>query len=368
VTSQALSSKSDMKIVSLSLDNGPGGIAVSIVTYAEACKLAGIEHSLIIANGSPAIDKITQNQDGAVFAIPKLRLRAHLSTGFLGAPGLARILDEADVILLHNARLIRLMGRHKKKSVIVNHTGKLRFLDEAADIIFISQSAKNRYLDQNPSANPSANPSPQAGTATLPIIPHAFSHIGEPSPPRQTSKPIKFIAAGRMVAKKGFADLLEAAIELGPRADEFSLHIYGDGPEYKALSDRLQMSGATHIHLPGWTDQLADKLAASDVFCLPSLVEAFGLVLGEAMLHGLPSIAAKTDGSLQIFGEAAPEKNGALLYTAGDRATLKRHMESFLDRPQTATELGVLARMTVEENFSVDRLADNFRKLVARFK
>ncbi|MDB2668318.1 hypothetical protein N9Y74_00365 [Alphaproteobacteria bacterium] len=75
--------------MSLSFDNGYGGIAKSLVTYAQACKLAGIDHSLITANGSPAIDTITQNQDGAVFSINKNLLRAHLYTGFV--PGIPSI-------------------------------------------------------------------------------------------------------------------------------------------------------------------------------------------------------------------------------------------------------------------------------------
>ena len=355
MTDPTLSAKSEKKIVSLSFDNGYGGIAKSLVTYAQACKLAGIDHSLITANGSPAIDTITQNQDGAVFSINKNLLRAHLYTGFLGAPALGRVLQEADVILLHNAKLIRFMGRYKKKSVIVNHTGKLRFLDAAAGIIFISQRAKTRYLEQNPST-----------TAIMPVIPHAFTQSVEPSPPREVSRPIKFIAAGRMVVKKGFADLLEAAIELSARRDEFTLEIYGDGPEYAALSQRLQKAGTTNIFLPGWTEQLSDKFAASDVFCLPSKQEAFGLVLGEAMIHGLPTIASKTDGTSQIFSFETPEQNGGLLYEAGDRVALKAHMETFLDTPQKARELGLLARTTIVDSFNINILAENFRQLVGR--
>jgi len=345
--------KNKPKIVSLSIDDGPGGIANSLVTYAQACELAGIRHSLVTAAGSPATSEIIEKQLGHVFSLNKHLLKAHISSGFIANREIRKLINEADLILLHNAKLIRQMRRHKRKSWIINHSGKFRFLEKAAGVIFISERAKCRFLKNSRQPNPKVT-----------VIPHAFPLASSPPLKRDIILPVRFIAAGRMVPKKGFSNLIEAAVRLGNRSDDFTLTIYGEGPEYTSLQSMIEAAKSDNIFLPGWTQKLDEKLKEADVFCLPSHKEPFGLVLGEAMGESLPIIAAKTDGSSQIFGFERPEERGALLYDAGDVAALAKYMEKALDMPEHFSELGQLARKTIEENFSLKKLAENLQQLI----
>ena len=106
------------KIVSLSIDAGAGGIASSLVTYAQACALAGIQHSLITASGSPAASEIADMRLGHVSALNKHLLKLHIASGFIANRKVRKLIEEADLVLLHNAKLIRRMKRHRQKSWI----------------------------------------------------------------------------------------------------------------------------------------------------------------------------------------------------------------------------------------------------------
>lgn len=283
--------------------------------------------------------------------------KAHMATGFIANADLRREVEEADIILLHNAKLIKLLKKHARKSWIVNHSGKLRHLEKAAGVIFISEQAKQRFLK--------TGAKPDVATH---VIPHAFHLTPTPHSKPRITKPIKFIAAGRMVKKKGFSDLIDAAIKLRARAEAFSVTIYGHGPEYEPLKAQIEAAEMTNIHLPGWTRELPAQLEDADMFCLPSHKEPFGLVLGEAMAKSLPVIAAKTDGSLQIFGDEMPHERGGFLYEARDIDALSRHMEYALDNPDALRALGHAARGRIESDFSLDKLAANLRRLLMPLK
>lgn len=107
-------------------------------------------------------------------------------------------------------------------------------------------------------------------------------------------KPKKqIVAMGRLVNQKGFDLLIRAFSEVYVKNPDWSLTIWGEGPDRKSLEnlrDSLQLSDK--VKLPGITQAPLAAMQNGKIFVLSSRYEGFPNVLLEAMALGLPVIAA----------------------------------------------------------------------------
>ncbi len=104
------------------------------------------------------------------------------------------------------------------------------------------------------------------------------------------------ITVSRLVPKNGVEYLIEAMVYL---PENIKLLVAGDGPlmtDFKSkiqklkLTDRVLMLGSVH------TGEIANYLAAADVFARPSLSEGLGNAFLEAMAAGVPVIGTPVGG------------------------------------------------------------------------
>ena len=98
---------------------------------------------------------------------------------------------------------------------------------------------------------------------------------------------------GRLVAEKGFEYLIDALPAVREVYPNVKLIIVGQGP----LLNRLRQTAADlhlldSIDFTGFQRNPWAYLARADVFVLPSLAEAFGNVLAEALSLGVPVVAS----------------------------------------------------------------------------
>jgi len=120
-----------------------------------------------------------------------------------------------------------------------------------------------------------------------------------------TSK--KFLAVGRFSHRhKGF-DLLIKAFHLFAQHDtDWTLDIVGEGPEepmYRKLIAQYDLQRRVVLH--PFTTDIQSYYSAAQVYVLSSRWEGFGLVLVEAMAHGLPVVSSDLPTSREIMGDAA---------------------------------------------------------------
>lgn len=104
------------------------------------------------------------------------------------------------------------------------------------------------------------------------------------------------LSVGRLSKQKNFTLLLKAFTAVRRRWDA-KLIILGEGSEKRILESQIAKLGLEdNVSLPGFSENPWSNMARADVFVLPSEEEAFGLVLVEAMICGVPIVATDAIG------------------------------------------------------------------------
>lgn len=135
--------------------------------------------------------------------------------------------------------------------------------------------------------------------------------------------------AGNLVDVKAPLVLVDAFARLKRAGGCDRLVFAGDGPLRAAIGEAARASGvAGSVELAGRLapERLALAMNAADVFVLPSLAEALGLVLLEAMACGTPCVGSRVGGIPEVL---APEC-GALAQP-GDAGSLAEAMRGVLE-------------------------------------
>ena len=350
-------------ILSITTDRKTGGIATALASYSAALAQRGHQHVVLLPSGAAAVDGLSGMESVRLITMPVAMIRFHLLTGALFHGRLRAAIGAADAVFTHNARLAPMARRCRRPVCLISHSGKLRHLEAADHAVFLSRAAESRARAR---LGPDHPDHPQ-----IHVIPHGFPACDTPPRPSSSSGPVRVLAAGRFVPKKGFESLLQAAGLLRQRGMAVRFDIYGDGPLRPVLAEMIDRLGLDHVTLHGWRPSLDQAFAEADLFCLPSLEEPFGLVIGEAMGRGLPVVATSTDGPLDVIGHdgTGPEQTlraGGMLTAPGDAAGLADALACLAgDRNRLATA-GAAARQRVTTDFGMEALADRLEGLIAK--
>jgi len=163
--------------------------------------------------------------------------------------------------------------------------------------------------------------------------------------------------------QKGHRYLIRALASIVPQHPDLHVLFIGDGELKEELQDqvnRLNLGG--HIHFLGNRHDVPELLAASDLFVLPSLWEGLSMALLEAMATGLPVVASKLSGTVQVI---TPNESG-ILVPPGDTRQLVQAIEQLLNDPTLAQAMGTAARRRVAEEFSAQKQANEHLALYHR--
>lgn len=173
------------------------------------------------------------------------------------------------------------------------------------------------------------------------------------------------LALGRLVEKKGFATLIEAAARTG----DVRVVIAGEGDLRGELERRARAAGA-QVTLAGSLprDAMAAALAAADVVAVPSVVDQAGNVDGlpnsllEALAAGRPVVASRLAGIPDVIEDGV---NG-LLVPERDASALAEALGRLRHEPETCARLGREARRTAVERLSWEAAASAFEDCYAQ--
>jgi glycosyltransferase involved in cell wall biosynthesis len=182
-----------------------------------------------------------------------------------------------------------------------------------------------------------------------------------------TSAPPLIIAVGRLIAKKGFADLIRACASLAQRGKSFRCEIIGEGPlenELRGQIDELGLENEVMLSGAKPQPQLRQCLATANIFVLPSVVDAEGgmdnlpTVIMEAMATGLPVVSTDIGG----IPEMVIDNQTGFLVEPSDPIAMAAAIEMVINDRSLAGRLGRSGYERAQALFSIEK---NVRELYA---
>lgn len=174
-------------------------------------------------------------------------------------------------------------------------------------------------------------------------------------------------SVGRMAAVKDFPSLVRAFLLLLERHPEsrnrLRLLIAGDGEARTHCHEMLRAAGAEALAwLPGERDDIATLMQAMDVFALPSLAEGISNTILEAMSSGLPVIATRVGGNVELVEDGATGR----LVPPGDSAALAAAIYQYCNDDALRRRHGTAARHKIEMRFSMDSMTQAYMDVYDR--
>lgn len=166
---------------------------------------------------------------------------------------------------------------------------------------------------------------------------------------------IVFISTARFVPQKNPLLLLEAFARLNdPHA---RLLLLGRGALQDQVEAFIRSRGLQQsVHLLGYRPDVADCLAASDIFVLSSNWEGNPLAVMEALAAGLPVISTAVGGVPSLV-EAG---RSGILVPAGDCAAFTQAMRFLLDNSLKRASMASAARTHAQREFSLERMVSGY--------
>ena len=173
----------------------------------------------------------------------------------------------------------------------------------------------------------------------------------------------KFISVGRLAPEKGYIDLLKVYKKVVSDYPEWTLDIVGDGAERENIEDFIKkndLDGKVTLHGFQGKEYIDKLLNQSSIYLMTSYTESFGIVLIEAMSHGVPCIAYDSaEGAREIINSG---ENGYLIKHRNLDAMVKK-IEDLIKDKEERIKIGAQARESVKK-FTSDVVSEEWITLI----
>ena len=150
--------------------------------------------------------------------------------------------------------------------------------------------------------------------------------------------------------------LIEAFHLFAQKNQEWTLDIVGEGVEeklYRELIKKYNLENKVTIH--PFTNNIQAYYSKAQVYVLSSRWEGFGLVLVEAMAHGLPVVSSDLPTSKEIMGDFG------LYFKNGDIEDLAKKLEdaTHIDWNQKSQEA-----LEIAKRFDISTIINRWKDLI----
>jgi glycosyltransferase involved in cell wall biosynthesis len=169
------------------------------------------------------------------------------------------------------------------------------------------------------------------------------------------------VVVGRLHPEKGYEHLFQALPRVREQLDHpLVLLVAGAGPFEDEFRRQVAALGCDReVRFLGFRTDASSLMAAADLVVLPSVAEAFGIVLAEALYIGTPVVATKVGGIPEIVDDGV---DGVLVPPANSEA-LAEAIAGLLNDPERRAEMTGAGREKVERRFSFESMVKEYEEI-----
>ncbi len=158
----------------------------------------------------------------------------------------------------------------------------------------------------------------------------------------------RIFSVGRLSPEKGYMDLLKVFSVIANKYSTWHLDIIGDGVEKERLEKFInnhELNERVTLHGFQNKDYIDKILHDSSIYVMTSYTESFGIVLLEAMSHGLPCIAFDSaEGARELINSGM---NGYLIKNRSYAAMIKK-IEDLMKNKNVRKKIGLAGRESIK--------------------
>ena len=148
--------------------------------------------------------------------------------------------------------------------------------------------------------------------------------------------------------------------ELEPQFPDWKLTVVGDGEDRVDLERRIKSYGLKRVYITGFVNPIAYYQRAS-VLLLTSEYEGFGLVITEAMAHGVvPVVYNSYESAKDLISDGY---NGVLVEKPFDVHSFTKAVQALMDNVDYLKMLSSNGRISLDK-FSVDKIVKEWYQLM----
>ena len=179
---------------------------------------------------------------------------------------------------------------------------------------------------------------------------------------KKSSEKIIFSVVGVLSESKNQKTVILAFSIIKSHFPNCILHLYGDGElEYVTILKNIcfDLGVEDSVFFMGFENDLDEIYLNTDCLLMPSLFEAFGRVVVEAMQYNIPVIVNGCGGLLEIV---VKDENGLVYDSTIDGLVFE--MKSFLTNEKLVNYILSNAHKTILEKFTIESYTENIENLI----
>ncbi|MEQ1861090.1 MAG: glycosyltransferase family 4 protein [Chthoniobacteraceae bacterium] len=191
---------------------------------------------------------------------------------------------------------------------------------------------------------------------------HSRLSLGTESPTAARSTTI--LNVGHLAHRKGQHVLVDAFARIATRHPQWQLQLVGphdDAASVERVRAMIERAGLrARVQLSGSRDDAIELMRTAGIYVQPSLEEALGRALQEALFEGCPAIGSDAGGIPELIADG----DNGLLVPKGDAGALADALDRLITDAELRARLGARARPSiVERGMLADAMVARHREL-----